>query len=71
VQRNFAALIQALQELVDEQSKRSVDARGLLQSMGTSSFIVTSFIMLALLGPIKILSDQLKGSYKNALTICE
>lgn len=68
IRKNFGALTRALQQLVDEQSRRSIDARGLLQSMRTSSFVVTTFAMFAVLGPIKILSDQLKGNYKNALT---
>lgn len=58
---NYAAILQALQELINDGGSRAVDATGLLVVLKDSMFIITIFILHRLLGPIKILSDQLKG----------
>lgn len=57
---NYEALNQSLEELADEDTERSVDARGLLLALKEPLFLVTIFILHRLLGKIKILSDQLK-----------
>ncbi|CAF1565842.1 unnamed protein product [Rotaria magnacalcarata] len=58
---NYKALNQSLEELVDEGTERSIDARGLLLALKEPLFVVTIFILHRLLGKIKILSDQLKS----------
>ncbi|CAF3976119.1 unnamed protein product [Rotaria sp. Silwood2] len=58
---NYQALILSLDELENESTERSIDARGLLLSLKESLFIVTIFILHCILGKIKILSDQLKS----------
>ncbi len=63
IKRNFPAVHQALQEIVDDGGSRAVDARGLLVVLKDSMLIIALFILHRLLGPIKILSDQLKGIF--------
>ncbi len=58
--QNYKVLIKSLEELEDEGTERSTDARGLLLALKEPLFIVTIFILDLLLGKIKILSDQLK-----------
>ncbi|CAF5224953.1 unnamed protein product, partial [Rotaria magnacalcarata] len=58
---NYKALNQSLEELVDEGTERSIDARGLLLALKEPLFVVTIFILHRLLGKIEILSDQLKS----------
>lgn len=57
---NYKPLIQSLEELANEDTERSIDARGLLLAIQEPMFIVTIFILHRLFGKIKILSDQLK-----------
>ncbi|CAF4599072.1 unnamed protein product [Rotaria socialis] len=59
--QNYKVLINSLEELADDGTERSTDARGLLLALNEPLFIVTIFIMDRLLGKIKILSDQLKS----------
>jgi hypothetical protein len=47
--------------LIYDGGSRAVGARGLLVVLKDSMFIIALFILHRLLGPIKILSDQLKG----------
>lgn len=53
----------ALTDLIGDGGHRSIDARGLLASMQEPLFLVSMFILHMLLGPIKVLSDQLKGKF--------
>ena len=57
---NYNVLNESFEELIDEGSERSVDARGLLLAIKQPIFVVTMFILDRLCGKIKILSDQLK-----------
>ena len=57
---NYKVLIKSLEELEDEGTERSTDARGLLLALKEPLFVVTIFILDCLFGKIKILSDQLK-----------
>ena len=57
---NYQALILNLDELENEGTERSIDARGLILSLKESLFIVTIFILHCVLSKIKILCDQLK-----------
>ncbi|CAF3369991.1 unnamed protein product [Rotaria sp. Silwood2] len=73
IKNNFPAIIKALEDLVEDGGSRAVGARGLFVHMKESMFIVAMFILHRLLGPIKILSDQLKvcvdlGSAKNLIS---
>jgi hypothetical protein len=52
--------MQSLEELEEEGTDRSIDARGLLLALKEPLFIVTIFIIHHLFGKIKVLSDQLK-----------
>ncbi len=61
--RNYAALLSALETLIEDGSDRAVDGQDLLISMKYSTFVVTGFVLLRLLGPIKILNNQLKGKH--------
>lgn len=62
VLKNYQVIILALNDVVKDGGARAVDARGLLSVMENPMFVVTMFIMHKLLGPIKVLSDQLKGT---------
>ncbi len=66
---NYSILLSALEALVEDGGDRAIDGRGLLISMKSSTFAITGFVLLKLLGPIKILSDQLKGNYQKLLRI--
>ncbi|CAF2189047.1 unnamed protein product, partial [Rotaria magnacalcarata] len=57
--QNYKVLIKSLEELEDEGTKRSTDARGPLLALTEPLFVVTIFILDCLLDKIKILSDQL------------
>ncbi|CAF3984908.1 unnamed protein product [Rotaria magnacalcarata] len=57
---NDLPCISSSEELENEGTERSTDARGLLLALKESPFIVTIFILHRLLGKIKILSDELK-----------
>ena len=57
---NYAAVVAALIDLVEQGGHRAVEARGLLLSIQEPLFLVSMFIRHMLLGPVKILSDQLK-----------
>jgi hypothetical protein len=57
---NYKALDNSLEELADERTERSTDARGLLFAIREPVFVVTLFILQLLFGKVKILSDQLK-----------
>jgi hypothetical protein len=62
--KNYSAVIQALQDLSEEDSgTRSINAAGLLLHLKKSIFIISSFILQKLLGLTKVLSDQLKSSF--------
>ncbi len=63
IKSNYSAVIEALQDLIQDGGNRAVDARGLLVVMKDSLFIISMFILHRMLGPIKILSDQLKGIF--------
>ena len=63
IKNNCSAIIKALEDLIEDGGSRAVDAGGLLLAMKKSMFIVAMFILHQLLGPIKILSDQLKGKF--------
>ncbi len=63
IKNNYGAVVTALMELIDEGGHRSIDARGLLAAIQEPLFLVSMFILHMLLGPIKILSDQLKGKF--------
>jgi hypothetical protein len=52
----------ALNDLIEEGGKRAVDAKGLSLVIQEPLFIVTLFILHKMLGPIKTLSDKLKGN---------
>jgi len=60
---NYSAVLQALEDLVHDGGSRAVDARDLSVVLKDSLFIIAMFILHRLLGPIKILSDQLKGIF--------
>ena len=60
IKNNYAAVVTALTDLIDEGGHRAIDARGLLAAVQEALFIVSMFTLHMLLGPIKILSDQLK-----------
>jgi hypothetical protein len=62
VLKNYQVIIFVLNDLVQDGGARAVDAKGLLSVMEKPMFVVTMFIMHKLLGPIKVLSDQLKGT---------
>ncbi|CAF3797754.1 unnamed protein product, partial [Rotaria magnacalcarata] len=59
--QNYKVLIKSLEELEDEGTKRSTDARGPLLALTEPLFVVTIFILDCLLDKIKILSDQLNS----------
>ncbi|CAF1325117.1 unnamed protein product [Rotaria magnacalcarata] len=61
LQNCIAVCFDGLEELADDGTERSTDARGLLLALNEPLFIVTIFIMDSLLGKIKILSNQLKS----------
>ncbi|CAF1593070.1 unnamed protein product, partial [Didymodactylos carnosus] len=63
IKSNYSAVVEALQDLVHDGGNRAVDARGLLVVLKDSMFIIAMFILHRLFGPIKILSDQLKGIF--------
>jgi hypothetical protein len=60
---NYSALLSALEALVEDGGDRAIDGHGLMISMNSSTFAITGFVLLRLLGPIKILSDQLKDKH--------
>lgn len=60
---NYSALVEVLQDLIHDGGSRAVDAQGLVLVVKDSVFIIAMFILHRLLGPIKILSDQLKGIF--------
>ncbi len=67
--KNYPAVIQALQDLSEEDSgTRSINAAGLLLHLKKSIFIISSFILQKLLGLTKVLSDQLKSSFSFSTT---
>ncbi|CAF4727039.1 unnamed protein product, partial [Rotaria magnacalcarata] len=51
----------ALSDLINDGDSRSADANGLLIALKEPLFIVTLFVIHKILGPIKILSNQLQG----------
>jgi hypothetical protein len=51
----------ALNDLIEDGGARAVDAKGLLVLTEQPVFVITLFILHKLLGPIKVLSDKLKG----------
>ena len=59
--RNYSAVLQAFEDIIEEENSRSVNARDLLISVKEQMFISTLFILHELMGPIKILSNQLKS----------
>ncbi|CAF1216123.1 unnamed protein product [Rotaria sordida] len=59
--QNYSAIIEAFEDIIAEGDSRSVNARGLLISVKEPIFICTLFILHKLMGPIKILSNQLKS----------
>ncbi|CAF4495809.1 unnamed protein product [Rotaria sp. Silwood2] len=59
--KNYSAVIQAFDDIIEEQDTRSVNARGLLIAVKEPIFVVTLFVLYKLMGPIKILSNQLKS----------
>ncbi|CAF1298214.1 unnamed protein product [Rotaria magnacalcarata] len=61
--QNYKVLIKSLEELEDEGTKRSTDARGPLLALTEPLFVVTIFILDCLLDKIKILSDQLNNIF--------
>ncbi|CAF3499847.1 unnamed protein product [Rotaria socialis] len=61
LKNNYSAIITALSDLIDNGGHRAIDARGLLAATQEPLFLVSMFILHILLGPIKILSDQLKA----------
>ncbi|CAF3478552.1 unnamed protein product [Rotaria socialis] len=61
LKNNYSAIITALSDLIDNGGHRAIDARGLLAATQEPLFLVSMFILHILLGPIKILSDQLKS----------
>jgi hypothetical protein len=52
-----------LEDLIDNDRSRAVDAGGLFMAMKEPMFLVTILILHRLLGSIKILSDQWKGKF--------
>jgi hypothetical protein len=66
---NYSALLSALEALVEDAGDRAIDRHDLLISMKSSTFGITGFVLLRLLGSIKILSDPLKGNYQKLLRI--
>ena len=59
---NYQAIVLALDELIEEGGTRAVESKGLVLVLQEPLFVVTLFILHKLLGPIKILSDKLKGN---------
>ncbi|CAF2773271.1 unnamed protein product [Rotaria sp. Silwood2] len=60
--RNYSAAVQAFDDTIEEEDTRSVNARGLLITVKEPIFVVTLFVLYKLMGPIKILSNQLKSA---------
>ena len=58
---NYQAIVKALRDLIDEGGARAVDDKGLLVVIRELMLVVNLFILHKLLGPIKVLSDNLKG----------
>ena len=59
---NYQAIVVAFKDLIEDGGARAMDAKGLLLVVQEPMFVVNLFIFHQLLGPIKILSDQLKGN---------
>lgn len=59
---NFECIIVALAEIIEDGGERAIEAKGLAFVMKDPAFAVTLFILHKLLGPIRILSDKLKGN---------
>ncbi|CAF2115223.1 unnamed protein product [Rotaria magnacalcarata] len=55
------AILKALYDLIDDGDGRSAEANGLLIALREPLFIVTLFVLHDILGPIKILSNQLQS----------
>ncbi|CAF2121474.1 unnamed protein product [Rotaria magnacalcarata] len=58
--KNYRAILKALSDLINDGDSRSADANGLLIALKEPLFIVTLFVIHKILGPIKILSNQLQ-----------
>ncbi|CAF4733983.1 unnamed protein product [Rotaria sp. Silwood2] len=58
--KNYRAILKALNDLIDDGDARSADANGLLIAFKEPLFIITLFVIHKILGPIKILSNQLQ-----------
>jgi hypothetical protein len=59
--RNYPAILRAFEEILEEGGDRSIDARGLILAVKEPIFLVSLCVLHRLMGPIKILSDQLKS----------
>ena len=57
---NYSAILLALNDLINDGGDRAVDAKGLLMVLKDALFIMPVFILCRSLGPIKLLSDQLR-----------
>ena len=67
VKNNYTAIVAALIDLIDDGGHRSIDARRLLAAIQEPLFLVSLFILHGLLGPIKVLSNQLTGKLTSIL----
>ncbi|CAF0733420.1 unnamed protein product [Adineta steineri] len=59
--QNYKAILITLQELEEEGSERSIDARGLILAIKVPIFVVSLIVVHKVFGIIKVLSDQLKA----------
>ena len=58
---NYSAVVQAFDDIIEKEDTRSVNATGLAFAVKEPIFVVTLFVVYKLMGPIKILSAQLKS----------
>ena len=67
--RNYSAVVQAFGHIIEEADSHSVNARGLLIAVKDPIFVATLFILYKLMGPIKILSNQLKSKSLKSILV--
>jgi len=63
--RNYPAILRAFEEIIEEGGDRSIDARDLILAVKEPIFLVSLCVLYRLMGPIKILSDQLKSMLRQ------
>jgi len=67
--RNYSAVIQTFENIIEEEDARSFNARSLLIAVKEPISVVTLFVLYKLMGPIKILSNQLKSKSLKSILI--